>query len=81
MSQRTQAAQVYFPRDKYEQIKLMASQSNQSIAGWIRQLALQELDRAQVKRTKLTELPAYKLSAPGSDTSSRVKELLYGGQD
>lgn len=77
-SKKTQAAQVYFPVGLYLQIKEQAKLENKSLAKWLRDLALKELQKNNKKRKSLLDLPSYEWDDVDPHLSENIKKELYG---
>ncbi|QQR54683.1 hypothetical protein IPG41_05860 [Candidatus Peregrinibacteria bacterium] len=73
---RQQAAQVYFPKMLYMQIKVLAAQEEKPMAAWIRDLTEKEVKKQLKKRKSLAEMPTF---AWGDDPtiSQRIDEIVY----
>lgn len=74
---KTQAAQVYFPKSVYFQIKMRATQEKKPAAAWIRDIVIQELGKPKKGGKRLSDLKTF--SFPGVDpyTSEKIDQIIY----
>lgn len=73
-----QAAQVYYPKGAYLQLKIVAAEEGKPLASWIRDVTLREMEKKLKKKKSLSQMKTY--SFPGVDpgTSQKVDEIVYG---
>lgn len=75
-SNKTQAAQVYFPVDVYFQIKYVAKKADKPLATWIREVVMKELNKTSKKRKKFSDFPTF--SGGGGDGCQDIDKIVYG---
>ncbi|MDZ4245205.1 MAG: hypothetical protein U1D98_04780 [Candidatus Gracilibacteria bacterium] len=78
---KTQAAQVYFPKSVYFKIKIEAKREDKPMAAWIRDIVLKELEKKNKGKKRLSDLktfsvPEFKGFKP-EDIDKIVYELGY----
>lgn len=56
---KTQAAQVYFPKSVYLQIKMRATAEKKPAATWIRDVVVMELSKPKKKGKRLSDLKTF----------------------
>lgn len=72
---KTQAAQVYFPKSVYFQIKMRATAEKKPAATWIRDVVIQELGKPKKRGKRFSDLKTF--SFPGVDpyTSEKIDQI------
>ena len=78
--EKTQAAQVYFPKSVYFEIKLRARRENKATAEWIRDAALYKLVKGNVKKGARKKMKSFTgFSFPGIDPniSDNIDKIVY----
>lgn len=74
---KTQAAQVYFPKSVYFQIKMRASQVNQPTTAWIRNIVIQELGKQKRKAKKLSDMPTFSVPEFKNFKPEDIDKIVY----
>lgn len=74
---KTQAAQVYFPKSVYLQVKLRASQADQPTAAWIRNIVIQELGKQKKKAKKLSDMPTFSVPEFKNFKPRDIDKIVY----
>ena len=74
---KTQAAQVYFPKMIYFQIKLRAARENKPTAAWIRDVAMKELKKDTKPKRRLSDMPTFSLKEFKKFKPEDIDKIVY----
>ena len=72
-----QAAQVYFPKGRYLEIKMIAKNRNKSIAGWLRDLADREVKLEKKKKKTFRDWPTFSRKVDDPYLSEHLDDIIY----
>lgn len=74
---KTQAAQVYFPKSVYFQIKMRATAEKKPTATWIRDVVIQELGNQKKKARKFSDLPTFSVPEFKNFKPEDIDKIVY----
>lgn len=74
---KTQAAQVYFPKHVYFEIKLAAKDEDKAAAAWIRDVVMKELKKKKKKMKKFSDMPSFSFPDVDPFTSEEIDKIVY----
>lgn len=73
-----QAAQVYFPLPVYIQMKQIALKKGKPLAGWIREVMMEQVETTIKTASDLADLTAFKWPDGDPSLSEHIDDSLYG---
>jgi|GEM_PF-2113029 len=73
-----QAAQVYFPLPVYLQMKQIALKKGKPLAGWIREVMIEQVKKGTRKQKDFADLPTFTWAKDDPSLSEHIDDILYG---